>query len=371
LTLALALALFIGGLVTLVIGGDALVRGAANGARLLGVSPLVVGLTVVAFGTSAPELAVSLTSGLANLAPLAVGNVVGSNIFNILLILGVAGAMQTLKVESRLVRIDVPVMIASAVLLLLLSLDGVVGNGDGLALCALLALYVGGTVWAAQRERSARPDGIAAAELDEEEALSRLDLALSSVGVALIGLAWRMGAFSGTETALVAAGLLAYLAASAFTAAGRASLGVAVVMLVAGLLVIVTAADAMVAGAVGVARLLGVSETVIGLTIVAAGTSLPELVTSVAAARRGEADIAVGNVVGSNIFNVFCVCGVTSAIVPLPVEPALLRFDVAVMLFAMVALWALVARRAAITRASAVVMLVGFVGYLAAVLVRG
>ncbi|MCB9739614.1 MAG: calcium/sodium antiporter [Deltaproteobacteria bacterium] len=371
MSLALAIVLFLGGLVALVVGGDGMVRGAAKAAHISGISPLVVGLTVVAFGTSAPELAVSLTSGLADMAPLAVGNVVGSNIFNILLILGISALLQRMTVETRLVRVDLPIMIGAFVLLLLLALDGGLSQGDGLLLCALLALYVGLTVLGAQRERKARLASVEQATEDEEEALGRMDLALSVLGLLCVGIAWQQGAFSGFKAGGLAAALAAYLAFAALAAAGRAPMATAIAMFVAGLGVVVLSADAMVTGAAGLARMLGMSETVIGLTIVAAGTSLPELVTSVAAARQGEADIAVGNVVGSNIFNVLCICGITSAIVPLPVDPALLRFDVAVMIGAAVALWPLVARTKAIGRGAGIAMLLGFAGYMTAILLRG
>lgn len=371
MTLTLAIVLFLGGLVSLVVGGDGMVRGAATAARILGVSPLVVGLTIVAFGTSAPELAVSLTSGLADMAPLAVGNVVGSNIFNILLILGIAALLQELRVETRLVRVDVPIMVGAFVLLLLLSMDGALTQGDGLLLFGLLLAYVGGTVYAAQRERKARLAATGDAEEEEEAALGRMDLSLATLGMVSVGLVFLNDGFSPLKTGLLIGAMVVYLAMAAAASTGRAPMLTAIAMFVSGLAVIVVSADAMVQGAAGLARLLGASETVIGLTIVAAGTSLPELVTSVAAARQGEADIAVGNVIGSNIFNVLCICGITSSIVALPVDPALLRFDMAIMLASAVLLWPLVAKTRSIGRGAGVAMLVGFVAYMAAVLLRG
>ncbi|MEY3015278.1 MAG: hypothetical protein RIT45_4013 [Pseudomonadota bacterium] len=369
--LPLAIVLFLGGLVSLVVGGDGMVRGAATAARLAGVSPLVVGLTIVAFGTSAPELAVSLTSGLADMAPLAVGNVVGSNIFNILLILGISSLLQRLTVETRLVKVDLPIMIGACLLLLLLSLDGALTGGDGLLLTTLLFAYVGGTVWGARRERKARLAATETAEESEEEALGRLDLALAVLGLLAVAAVTLQGGFGTTSAAVLVAGMVAYLVVAAMAAAGKAPMVMALAMFVTGLAVIVVSADAMVVGAAALARQLGMSETVIGLTVVAAGTSLPELVTSVAAARQGEADIAVGNVIGSNIFNVLCICGITSSVVALPVDPALLRFDVAVMLGASLLLWPLVFRTRAIGRGFGVAMLAGFAGYMAVILLRG
>ena len=370
----LALALFLGGLATLVVGGDGMVRGAARGAAILGVSPLVVGLTIVAFGTSAPELAVSLTSGLADAAALAVGNVVGSNIFNIWLILGVASMLQRLPVASRMIRIDMPVLALASVALAALAWDGVLDAMDGALLCVGLVAYVAQTVWAAQRERKARaPSELAHAERDElerEEALSRFDLALVFAGVALIGGATALGAFGMISAAVLVVGVTVLMAATAFAAAGKRPMLNAIAMMCAGLAVIVFAADAMVTGAVAMARALGVSETVIGLTSVAAGTSLPELVTTFAAARQGEADIAVGNVVGSNIFNILCICGVTASIVPLPVTAEVRTFDLAIAVASALALWPLAYWRREVSRLAGLAMIAAFVAYMAAVLIR-
>ncbi len=374
MNIPLALALFLGGLATLVVGGDGMVRGAARGARILGISPMVVGLTIVAFGTSAPELAVSLTSGLADAAELAVGNVVGSNIFNIWLILGVASLLQRLPVASRMIRVDLPVLALASVALAVMAWDGLLGPVDGALLSVGLVAYVAQTVWAAQRERASRSkadlDHAEQDEIEREEALSRFDLAMVFGGVALIGGAAALGAFGMAQTAALVAGVTVVMAATAVAAAGKRPMLTAVAMMVAGLGVIIFAADAMVTGAVEMARGLGVSESVIGLTIVAAGTSLPELVTTFAAARQGEADIAVGNVVGSNIFNILCICGVTASIVPLPVTAAVRDFDLAIAVAAALMLWPLAQWRREISRVAGVAMLLAFAGYMAAVLIR-
>jgi cation:H+ antiporter len=265
------------GLAVLIAGAELLVRGAARLAARLGISSLVIGLTVVAFGTSAPELAVTVQAGLAGKADLALGNVIGSNIFNVLFILGLSALITPLVVSRQLVRLDVPLMVGVSLLLLVLAVDGRVGAFDGLLLCAGMLAYTWFTILEGQRAG----DG-AAIEIDPGP-LARLP----------------------AQVILVAAGL--------------------------GLLVL--GGRWLVAGAVGLAQAAGVSEAVIGLTIVAPGTSLPEVATSVVAALRGERDMAVGNVVGSNIFNILLILGVAALIAPggLAVAPALLRFDLPVM----------------------------------------
>lgn len=274
----LALA-FAAGLALLVLGGEWLVRGASRLASRLGVPPLVVGLTVVAFGTSAPELAVTTGAALAGgpAADLALGNVVGSNIFNVLFILGVSALVTPLAVGLRLVRLEVPLMIGVSALALVLIGNGVVGRGEGLLLTAGLLGYVAFTVVQARRAQGPATGGDRPA-----------------------------GGSAMSQVALI----------------------------VAGLVVLVVGSRLLLHGAVGSARLLGVSEAVIGLTIVAAGTSLPELTTSVLAGLRGERDIAVGNVVGSNLFNLLGVLGIAAVIAPggVPAPAAVIAFDAWVML---------------------------------------
>lgn len=273
------------GLVLLVAGAELLVRGASRLALRFGISPLVIGLTVVAFGTSAPEMAVSVQAGLAGQADIALGNMVGSNIFNVLLILGISALIVPLVVSQQLVRLDVPIMIGVSVLLLVMALDGRIGRFDGLLLFSGIVAY---TVFAIQQGRKE------SAAVQAEYALEYGD---------------------GKSTWL-----------------GRLPLQIA--FIVAGLALLVLGAHWLVGGAVAIARLFGVSELIIGLTIVAAGTSLPELATSVVAALRGERDIAVGNIVGSNIFNILAIAGIAAAVTPggLDVAPALLRFDILVMI---------------------------------------
>lgn len=272
------LAFFLIGGLFLIGGAEMLVRGASRLALSAGISPLVIGLTVVAFGTSSPELAVSVGASLSGQADVALGNVIGSNIFNVLLILGLSATITPLIVAHQLVRIDVPIMIATSILTLILALDGRVGQLDGLLLLASGATY---TLFLIRQSRLAVP---ANGEMPVE----------SNQGN------WVANAL----------------------------------FIVGGLALLVLGARWLVDAAVTTATLLGLSELVIGLTIVAAGTSLPEVATSVLASLRGERDIAVGNVVGSNIFNVLLVLGAGSAVTSagMPVPIGTLTFDLPVMI---------------------------------------
>jgi cation:H+ antiporter len=272
------------GLVLLVGGAEYLVRGAASLAAAAGVSSLVVGLTVVAFGTSSPELAVSVVSAYKGQADLALGNVVGSNIFNVLFILGLSAVIIPLVVAQQLVRLDVPLMIGASVLMFLLALDGIIGRVDGVFLFAGVLAYTVFLIRQSRRESSADVK----AEYENEFGNAKQSRGwLKNIGLVLIGLA---GLMLGSKW--------------------------------------------LVDSSVTIARSFGVSELIIGLTIVAAGTSMPEVATSVVAALRGERDIAVGNVVGSNIFNILCVIGLSSIVAPagISVSPAALRFDMPVMI---------------------------------------
>lgn len=271
---------FVLGLVALVVGADALVAGASRLAARVGISPLVVGLTVVAFGTSAPEFAVSLTGALQGQADLALGNVVGSNLFNVLLILGVTAVIAPLPVQRQLIRVDVPLMIGCSALCWLFALDGTVGRLDGVLLAAGLLVYTAVLIWQSRREHAK---------------------AEAPASPPARGLADRIP--------------------------------VQLLLIAAGLALLVVGSRWLVGGAIALAESFGVSELVISLTIVAAGTSLPELATSALAAARGQRDIAVGNIVGSNIFNLLSVLGLTAAIAPdgVAVAPQALEFDIPAM----------------------------------------
>ncbi|NND96170.1 MAG: calcium/sodium antiporter [Pirellulaceae bacterium] len=279
----------VGGLILLVAGGELLVRGASTLAYAMRIPPLVIGLTVVAFGTSAPELAVSVQSALAGDADIALGNVVGSNILNVLLILGASAMIIPLVVSSQLIRRDVPLMVAASVLMLLLGLDGSIGRVDGVILFGGLLVF---TFWCVREGR--RATAAEQAEFQQE---------MPKVGTGRIA-------------------TLKYVA-----------------LITVGLVMLGFGATWLIAGAVAIATHWGVSKLIISLTIVAAGTSLPEIVTSIIAAWRGERDIAVGNVVGSNLFNILCVLGLTGLVAPVGIEvpSSALQFDIPVMIAAAVA----------------------------------
>jgi cation:H+ antiporter len=288
----MTLVLFAIGLGLLVLGAEWLVRGAARLAATAGMSSLVIGLTVVSFGTSAPELAVSTQSAFSGQADIALGNVIGSNIFNVLLILGISAVITPLVVQRQLVRLDVPVMIGISFLVLLLGLDGRLGRIDGLLLVTGLLIYIGFQIWQGRKATAAEAAPSSAGADDTPEPIQTPRQ-----------LIW--------DVLLVGAGL--------------------------GLLVI--GSRWMVDGAVEIARYFGLSELVIGLTIVAIGTSLPEVAASIIAALRGERDIAVGNVVGSNIFNILGILGITSALAPegVGVAASALAIDIPIMIAVAVA----------------------------------
>ena len=271
------------GLTVLVVGADVLVRGASRLAVSFGVSPLVVGLTVVAFGTSAPEMAVSVGSALAGSPDLALGNVVGSNICNVLLILGISALITPLLVDEQIIRQEIPIMIGVSALLVVMALDGHLGLVESIVLFALVIAY---TVFLIVQSRRA-------SKAVQEE-----------FGTDLPTSAWDR--HWAVQVGLIATGL---------------------VMLIVG-------ADWLVEAAVAFARAFGVSDLVVGLTVVAVGTSMPEIATSIVAAMRGQRDIAVGNVVGSNIFNILAVLGASGIAsgTGLPVSEAARNFDLWVML---------------------------------------
>jgi cation:H+ antiporter len=310
---ALTLVLFVVGLVLLVAGAELLVRGASRLAAALGITPLVIGLTVVAFGTSSPELAVSVESAFMGQAGIAVGNVVGSNIFNVLFILGLSALITPLRVAQQLVRLDVPLMIGASVLLFLLARDGSLGRLDAALLFGGIVAYVAFLVRQSRREAA----GVKA-EYEAELGTGRPSSPVVNVVIALAGLG----------------------------------------MLVLG-------ARWLVDGAVQMATAFGVSELVIGLTIVAAGTSLPEVATSVVAGLRGERDIAVGNVVGSNLFNLLAVLGGAGLVAPdgIAVAPQALAFDIPVMIAVAVACFPVFFVGYAITRWKGALFLGFYVAY--------
>jgi len=254
----------IAGLCILYFGGETLVRGAVALASRLGLSSLAIGLTVVAFGTSAPELAVSLNAAMNNASDISLGNVIGSNIANIGLILGLSAVISPLVVQAKIIRMDAPIMITSMLLAVVFLLDNQISRLEGLILATALIAYIAFTFLQARKEP----------ELVQEEYLQGIP-----------------------------------------QSRGRLAIDLGLIFLGLGLLI--AGGKLLVMAAVSIALLFGMSEAVIGLTIVALGTSLPELTATLVAARRGYGDIAIGNIIGSNIFNVLGILGITALITPL------------------------------------------------------
>lgn len=318
---------FVVGVVALVVGAESLVRGSSRLAARSGLSPVVIGLTVVAFGTSAPELAVSIGAAAGGESEIALGNVIGSNIANVLLVLGLSAVVGGgLVVAQRIVRVDVPIMIVMSALVLVLGLDGRIGRLDGGLFVAILIVYLVWTVRSAVGDQDADEDhdGVAdAATLASEysSALGREKIRGSSL--------WRD---------------LLYV--------------------VGGLALLVVGAQSLVTAATDIARALDISELVIGLTVVAVGTSLPEIATSVVAAARGQRDMAVGNAIGSNLFNILAVLGITGVLSPVIVSSGARGFDLPFMLAVAVACLPIFADGFILRRWQGAVFLSYYVAYL-------
>jgi len=292
------------GLIGLFFGGEALVRGSVGIARRMAIPPLLIGLTVVGFGTSTPELLVSVGAAWRGVPDIALGNIIGSNIANILLIIGLSALVWPIKVMGATLRRDTAVMMAAALVLVPIFALAQMGRISGLVLVAGLAGYL---IWAYRQPGDAAPE-------DEDT---------SAPASTLVSALWVIG------------GLVALMVGARF----------------------------LVDGAVSIARGYGISEAFIGLTIVAVGTSLPELATSLIAAFKRQSEIAIGNIVGSNIFNVLGILGVTALIAPIPVASRFLTFDLPVMIGVSLILTALLLTRPVIGRGVGVALLVGYVVY--------
>ena len=276
---------FIGGLIALIAGAELLIRGSAKAALFFGMSPLVVGLTIVAMGTSAPELAVSIHSGMEGKAGIALGNVIGSNIINILLILGVSAIITPLRVDQRLVQIEVPIMIAASFIVFFMAMNGNISRTEGVLLFSGIIFYILYTFRKSSREKAK------VIEEYESEFGSRKDITKKSLFFSMI-------------------------------------------FIVVGFVLLIKGSEYLVDGAVFIARYFDVSEFIISILIIAMGTSLPEAATSIVAGIKGENDIAVGNAIGSNIFNLLSVLGAASIFAPggIDVDPEALYFDIPVMI---------------------------------------
>jgi len=316
----LSILLLIIGLVILIVGADGLVRGASSFAKKWGIAPLVIGLTIVSFGTSAPELIVNILSALGGNSDIGIGNIIGSNISNIFLILGITASIATIKVHSSTVWKEIPFALLAVLMLLFMGsdmfLDGssqnILGRTDGLALMCLFVIFLYYTF------------GMRPKKNNQEDHIK---------------------SYSGlTSTALLAGGML-------------------------GLFI---GGKMLVDNAVILAKIAGLSENFIGLTIIAVGTSLPELATSVVAALKKQADIAIGNIVGSNIFNVLWVLGLTSTILPLPFSPATIE-DILICVFATLVLFLamFIGKKRNLERWQGMMFVAMYVGYIVYLIYRG
>ena len=313
----LALVKLVIGFLLLVKGADCFVDGASSVAKKFRIPAFVIGLTIVAFGTSAPELAVSITAAMKGSNDIAIGNVVGSNIFNTLVVLGASAAITPIVVDKGMIKKDYPLSIFATVLLGVLALDTIffkadamsLGRVDGIILLVAFAGFMVMTVKAGMEGRT------------EEEEVEAMPMMKSLIFIAL------------------------------------------------GLAGIVWGGDLSVEGAKEIARFFGLSEAIIGLTIVAVGTSLPELVTSIIAAKKGESDIAVGNVIGSNIFNIFLILGVSSAILPMNVSGTYL-YDIGMLIAVMVLTYLPIAKTKRVTRGMGIAMVLVYVAYTVYLIMR-
>ena len=301
------------GIAGLFFGGEWLVRGSSRLARSFGISPLIVGLTVVAFGTSTPELLVSLSAALQGISDVSIGNIVGSNIANVGLILGIAGITFPIVIHVRLIWREIPIMLVASVLAFVLVLDGELSNLDGMVLLAGFVAFNLLMFRATLRERET-------GRLTDEDLQE-----------------------GGDDKTVV-------------------NRPIEVLRLLVGIGILMVGANLTVENAIIVARFFQVSELFIGLTLVAVGTSLPELATSFIAALRKESDIAIGNVVGSNIFNLLLILGLTAVVHPLPVSPEVVTFNLPIMiLFSLVLIP--IARNQLVSRLEAGALLVGYIGF--------
>ena len=324
----LYIALCLVGFVLLYFGAEWLVKGSSSLARSLGVTPIVIGLTVVAFGTSAPELVVSLISSIKGKSMIAVGNVVGSNICNIALVLGLSALFNPIKSDPSVIRRDIPIMLGISLYLLVLTANSTLGRIEGATLFAGIIAYTFINYYLAKKETQDATVGEMSAAIQSE---------LEEIGYI---------ASRSKQILLVAIGIVG----------------------------VVGGAQIVVENAVLIMKILGVSEKFIGLTIVAFGTSLPELATSVVAAMRGEMDISIGNLVGSNVFNIMSVLGAASLVRPIPIPGGFfesgLWIDYLVMLFTSFLPWLLMRRTYTVDRKGGALLLLCYVGYLTYLIIK-
>jgi cation:H+ antiporter len=315
------------GFVLLYYGAEWLVKGSASLAKGLGVTPIVIGLTVVAFGTSAPELVVSLISSIKGKSMIAVGNVVGSNICNIALVLGLAAVFQPLMSDRSVIKRDIPIMLGISVLLLIFSFNSRLGRIEGLILFIGIILYTFFNYYLANKTNKSGTSPEALVISSEVEEIDYITSRLKQI-----------------------------------------------IFIIIGIIGVVGGAQLVVESAVKIMTILGVSEKFIGLTIVAFGTSLPELATSIVAALRKEMDISIGNLVGSNVFNIMSVLGAASLVRPIPIPGGFfasgLVIDYLVMMLTSFLPWLMMRKTFTLTRSNGVILLFCYVGYLTYLIIR-
>jgi cation:H+ antiporter len=325
--MTLNLALFVVGLLMLYYCANWLVKGSSSLAQSLGLTPLVIGLTVVAFGTSAPELLVSVVSSLKDKSMIAVGNVVGSNICNIALVLGISAIVHPIKGSRSIIQRDIPIMLGVSFYLLVISLNSKIGRLEGASLLSGIILYTCFNYYIALKEskRTIHHKSIAFAyAVDKIEYINSRSRQILWITAGIIG--------------------------------------------------VVAGAEILIDAAVGIMKVFGVSEKFIGLTIVALGTSLPELATSVVAASKKEMDISIGNLVGSNIFNILSVLGATSLAKPIPIPGGFVRsgllIDYLFMIFVSFLPWLMMRKTRVVTRRDGMILLLCYVGYVLYLIVK-
>lgn len=307
--LEIILSLF-GGLVFLFLGAEGLIRGSSNLAIKIGITPLVVGLTVVALGTSAPELVVSLKAALMGNSSISLGNVIGSNIANVTLILGIAALIQPLKINAAIVKREIPIMLLVSTLFVLFLWEGQIGFFDGFIFVIGLIFYITTNIVLSRKGKN-----IPVKSEFEKVMQSKLGITIS------------------------------------------------LILLIAGLALLVVGANLFVQSCVAIAKLFNISDAIIGLTIVSIGTSLPELATSIVASYKNQSDIILGNVIGSNIMNILAILGITALIIPIS-SAGISNVDLGVMMITAIILLPLINMGAFISRTKGAILLIGYAGYI-------
>jgi len=304
----------VSGILLLTVGGEILIRGALSASNRMGISPLLIGLVVVGFGTSSPELAVSVEAALSSSPDISVGNVVGSNIGNVLLILGICAIISPIAVKPSALTRDGAVVVGSTLVFMIMIAGGVLGRAEAVILIILLAVYL---YWAYRSEKNTPDSPAAEVHTAEAEEIEKKPAGITGIVISLVG----------------------------------------------GLILLIGGSNILLKGAIGIAETFNISEAVIGLTLVAVGTSLPELSISVLAAIRKHNDVAIGNILGSNIFNVLGILGVSAMIQPLTVNPRILLFDqwVLIGLSILILLFLYTGRK--LTRTEGGILLMGYIAY--------